>query len=70
MMNRREFFKTLARSSALAALGVTAGVLAFREKEESCDFDFVCKNCRKVSDCMHPEANFYRKHKGIQSNKK
>ncbi len=69
-MDRREFFKTLARSSAMAALGVTAGVLALREKKDTCDFDFVCRNCRKVSDCGHPEAQFYRKHKGIQSKRK
>lgn len=36
-----------------------SGYLIFREKPENadtCNFDFACKNCKRLSACTLPEA--------------
>jgi hypothetical protein len=68
-MNRRGFFKKLARNTAVAAIGVAGGVLAVRNNKQDCNNSFICKNCSKLDDCEHPEADFYRKRKGIKIKK-
>ena len=57
-MKRKEFIVVLARGTILGALGVISGVLLFRDKDSvtDCDFDFVCRNCKKITNCNLPEA--------------
>jgi hypothetical protein len=59
MTNRREFLKTSARTILLGGLVFGSGYLIFREKPgnaDACNFDFACKNCKRLSSCNLPEA--------------
>lgn len=59
MSNRREFLKTSVRTILLGGLVLGSGYLIFREKPENadtCNFDFACKNCKRLSACTLPEA--------------
>ncbi len=59
MTNRREFLKTSARTILLGGLVLGSGYLIFKEKPknaEACNFDFACKNCKRLSACNLPEA--------------
>ena len=59
MSNRREFIKTSARTILLGGLVFGSGYLIFREKPknaDTCNFDFACKNCKRLSACALPEA--------------
>jgi len=63
MNNRREFIKTLGRGVAFAGLAGMTAYLAFRsepEEGEACNFDFACKNCKRLKSCSLPEANNMR----------
>jgi hypothetical protein len=56
-MNRREFLGNVLRNIILSGILVVTGYLLFKEKnEESCDFDFLCKNCKKLNTCTLPES--------------
>ena len=56
-MDRREFLKNVARGAILAGLGLVAGNLLLKDKEsDSCDYNFICNNCSKLSGCKLPEA--------------
>ena len=61
--DRREFIKTFSRGLILSGLAVISGVLIFRDKggNDQCNFDFVCKNCKKINSCTLPEAADYKK---------
>ena len=61
-MNRRTFIATLIRGTILTGITAMSGYLLFRENSnETCDFDFICKNCRKLDNCKLPEATQYLK---------
>jgi hypothetical protein len=56
-MERREFIKSIFRNIILTGILLFSGYLIFREKSENaCEFDFICKNCKKLSSCDLPEA--------------
>lgn len=56
-MNRRDFIIKSSQISIAAAIGLMSGYLVFRDKpEEECDFNFVCRNCKKAKTCNLPEA--------------
>jgi hypothetical protein len=56
-MDRRDFISRVLRNLILTGLLFISGFLLFRkESRESCDFDFVCKNCKKMPSCSLPEA--------------
>ncbi len=59
MTNRREFLKISARTILLGGLVFGSGYLMFKEKPinpETCNFDFACKNCKRLTSCNLPEA--------------
>lgn len=59
---RREFFNTLYRGLILGGLIGVGGYLVLRDKDDSdsCSYDFVCKNCKKLKSCGIPEAIKYK----------
>lgn len=60
---RRKFIKTLARGILLTGIIGLGSALVLREKPEgaeSCDFEFICKNCKKRKSCELPEARSHR----------
>jgi len=60
MQSRREFINKSLRMAGMAVLVGGSGYLLLRDDNgESCDFDFVCKNCRKLKECKLPEAKEY-----------
>ena len=64
MLNRRSFIEKLSRSLILVMLVSLSGVLIFREEkdeQQACDFDFICKNCKKKQNCTLPEAIDHKK---------
>lgn len=63
MLNRRSFIEKLIRNLILVILALVSGFLVFRERtneEQACDFDFICKNCKKKQNCILPEALQYK----------
>ena len=59
MSNLREFLKTSLRTILFGGLVLGSGYLIFKEKPknaEACNFDFACKNCKRLSACALPEA--------------
>lgn len=63
-MNRRRFITGSIRFAAAGGLIGLSGFLLTREHPEGskeCDFEFICKNCRKKQQCVLPEAVDYRK---------
>ena len=60
MYTRRDFLKTTIRAASFAVLLGGGGYLLLREQsDEVCDFEFVCKNCKKMDKCNLPEAKEY-----------
>ena len=56
MKTRRDFIKNILQSSIFLSLIGLGAFLSFREEsDEICDFDFVCKNCKKKQGCNLPE---------------
>ncbi len=54
------------RNLILVILTSVSGYLIFKEKTgelEACDFDFICKNCKKKQNCSLPEAIEYKSKK-------
>jgi len=71
MINRRNFIKTLGRSAAFVSLAGLTGYLAFRDNPaggEPCNFDFACKNCKRLSSCTLPEAKETKERKVQRKN--
>lgn len=67
-MNRREFMRSLGRKSILAVLLVISGALLVRKKNEnSCKYDFACKNCKSLQACNFPEALELKSRKQIDN---
>lgn len=59
--SRRRFIRMAGQGLFLAGtLGVAVSVLTRNEGDGACDFDFICKNCRKKTDCSLPEARNFR----------
>jgi len=64
-MDRRVFIEKFSRGGLLASLAVVAGILISRRQVsfiESCNDDFQCRNCRRLSSCALPEAENERGH--------
>ncbi len=62
MLDRRNFIKSIFRNGILLGLIATVSFLVFKENNgEVCDFDFICRNCKKSKSCALPEAKDYRK---------
>lgn len=60
-MKRRDFIQNIVRSSAVISMAAMSGYLIFgRNEEDVCNFDFLCKNCKKVKNCQLPEAKGYK----------
>lgn len=60
MYTRRDFIKKTFRTASFAVLAGGGGYLLLREQsDEVCDFEFVCKNCKKLKNCNLPEAKEY-----------
>ena len=66
-MKRREFFRGLLRTAALAGLGLAGGALAARAalpgngggaplREQSCINRGICRGCQAFPDCGLPQA--------------
>ncbi|PLX05341.1 MAG: hypothetical protein C0595_00015 [Marinilabiliales bacterium] len=69
MQSRREFINKSLRIAGMAVLMGGSGYLLFREEsEEACDFDFVCKNCKKNKECKLPEAKTFNGNNKLKSN--
>ena len=59
MIDRREFIRNGMRSLIIAGLGVMSGVFVYRNynsENETCNFDFLCRDCSKLSECRLPEG--------------
>lgn len=68
-MDRRSFLQSLMRGSILGGLAIFSGTMIYRNLNsdgESCDFDFVCRNCKKVKGCRLPDGIDYRRKNSIQ----
>jgi len=60
-MDRRDFIKNMARVSILTGLGILTGVLVLKNKGyDTCEFQFICNGCKKLSECKLPEADKYK----------
>lgn len=63
MKARRTFIKTLARGVLFSGMVGLGGALLLRENTDEtqvCDFDFICRNCKKKTSCELPEAHSHR----------
>ncbi len=62
MLNRRNFITTLIRSFVLLSIAIMSGFFIFREENnsESCEFNFICRNCKKLRACNKPEADNFK----------
>lgn len=57
MYTRRDFITTILRTTTFAVVAGASGYLIFREEsDEVCNFEFVCKDCKKLKECSLPEA--------------
>ena len=57
MYTRKEFIIKTFRMATFTALAGVSGYLLLREQsDEACNFDFVCRNCKKLKECKLPEA--------------
>ena len=68
-MNRRHFLHNIGRGTILSVLAIFSGTMIYRNLNsdgESCDFDFVCRNCKKVKGCRLPDGIDYKKKNSIQ----
>lgn len=62
MQKRRDFLKIMIQGSILTGLTFLSSYLIFRKggEDANCDFDFVCRNCKKHKNCSIPQAEEYR----------
>ena len=57
MYTRKDFIIKIFRTATFTALAGVSGYLLLREQSgESCDFDFLCRDCKKLKECKLPEA--------------
>jgi hypothetical protein len=60
-MDRRSFINNVARVSILTGIVAVSGKLLLNnEATASCDFQFVCSKCKKLTACSLPEATRYK----------
>jgi hypothetical protein len=59
---RRIFLKKIGRMTVLAGLvGIGANLLLRQDdKDQSCNYDFICRNCTKNKTCRLPEAQAWQ----------
>lgn len=63
-MNRREFLDKIAGGVIFAVILALTGFLFFKEETgETCELEFVCKNCKQNKSCNLDEAKEFRKSK-------
>lgn len=62
MQDRRKFIKSVSQGVILSALVGMSGFLIFRKSPdgETCNFDFICKNCKNLNSCKLPEAKEFK----------
>ncbi len=67
-MDRRAFLHHIGRGTILSALAIFSGTMVYRSmnSEGGCDFDFVCRNCKKNKGCTLPDGIDYRRKNSIQ----
>ncbi|RXQ89868.1 hypothetical protein EO244_13880 [Ancylomarina salipaludis] len=68
-MDRRRFLHQIGRGTILSALAIFSGTMIYRNlnsERETCDFDFVCRNCKKVKTCALPDGIDFKKKNSIQ----
>ncbi len=66
MLNRRSFIEKLFRNLILLIIASGSTYLVFKDgtnERQACDFDFICKNCKKNQNCTLPEAIENKKEK-------
>lgn len=57
MYTRKDFIIKVLRMTTFTVLAGASGYLLFREQsDEACNFDFVCRDCKKLKECNLPEA--------------
>ncbi len=62
MVNRRDFLKKVLRQVTFGSMVLGSGFLLLKEKsDETCNLDFVCRNCKKLTTCGLPEADEFIK---------
>ena len=62
-LNRRGFISGGIRGFILLGISAMTGTFLLRknnESDETCDFDFVCQNCKKLKHCGLQEAKNYK----------
>jgi len=65
MTTRRNFIKTFSRTLIAGGILGTGGYLLLKDTSgQTCDFDFPCKNCGKLSSCSETKAKEYRRSSG------
>jgi len=63
-MNRRNFIQSIGQATIAIGLASMAGYLVFRDKtEEPCNFNFVCRDCKKLDNCQLPESKAVKQNK-------
>lgn len=62
MTSRRNFIKTLARTLAAGGVAGMGGYLLLKDTSgQTCDFDFPCYKCSRLSSCGEQKARDYRR---------
>lgn len=62
MYTRKDFIIKIFRMATFTVLAGTSGYLLLRQQsDEACNFDFVCKDCKKLKECKLPEATDHKK---------
>ncbi len=61
MTNRRNFITTIIRSVVLLSIAFMSGFFIFKESDSSCEYNFICRNCKKLRACNKYEADIYKK---------
>lgn len=64
-MDRREFFRGIARFVTLGGIGMGAGIQARRSLKSNrdanrCTNDWICRGCNRVNTCILPQAQSMR----------
>lgn len=55
-IQRREFFRAIARYGSLVAMGVAAYLISRRRPGQSCVNNSICRGCAAFGDCGLPAA--------------
>jgi len=61
MYTRKDFILKIIRTATFASLAGVSGYLLLREPtDETCNFDFVCRDCKNLKECKLPEAKDHK----------